>query len=535
MAEKPTYEALEQRIKELEKDAAKHKKTEDALRESEEKLRVLFENSYDLISLIDANVKTLWANPAWRKVFGPETEYNDDVFTNIHPDDREKAAKSWQDLISDTATIKNIQYNYKMPNGVYSTFESSAFPVVIGKEKLYYVIARDITDRKRVEEERKKLEAQLVYAQKMEAIGTLAGGIAHNFNNILGIIMGNTELIMLDANPDDLNYRNLETIKSEVLRGSRLTGQLLGYARKGKYEVQSISLNKVVEETSTTFGEARKEIVVHRELADNLFGIQADKGQIEQILLNLYVNAADVMPAGGDLFLKTVNLTHEDMRDKPYKPKPGNYVLVTVRDTGIGMDKETMERIFDPFFTTKGLAESTGLGLASTYGIIKAHGGYIDVDSQKGHGTTFSIYLPATEEEIPEERELTGELVKGKGTILLVDDEKSVLDTGERMLNRLGYEVLLAGGGQEALEIYEEKQDKIDMVLLDMIMPRMGGGKTYDRMKEVNPEIKILLVSGYDIEGQATEILERGCDGFIQKPFDMKELSQKIREILDKE
>jgi len=290
-----------------------------------------------------------------------------------------------------------------------------------------------------------------------------------------------------------------------------------------------------VKETSETFGTTRKDIIVHQELADKLYGIHADQGQTEQVLLNLYVNAGDAMPGGGDLFLKTINVTDKDMRGKAYEPKPGNYVLLTVRDTGVGMDKETMERIFDPFFTTKGLAEGTGLGLASAYGIIKAHGGYIDVDSEKGKGTTFEIYLPATEEEVEEEKELSGEILNGKETVLLVDDEEMVLDAGEQMLIKLGYEVLLAGSGREALELYKKNQDKIDMVLLDMIMPGMGGGETYDRIKEINPKVKVLLSSGYSIEGQATEILKRGCNAFIQKPFDMELLSRRIREVLDKE
>jgi len=227
-----------------------------------------------------------------------------------------------------------------------------------------------------------------------------------------------------------------------------------------------------------------------------------------------------------------MNVTHKDMRGKPYRAKPGKYVLLTVRDTGIGMDKRTMERIFEPFFTTKEMGRGTGLGLASVYGIIKAHGGYIDVSSKKGHGTTFEIYLPASEKKVIEEKEVPVEVLKGTETVLLVDDEDTVIEVGEQMLSKLGYKVLLARGGREALELYKKNQDKINMVLLDMIMPDMGGGETYDRIKETNPDIRVLLSSGYGIDGQATEILERGCDGFIQKPFNIEQLSQSIRNYL---
>jgi CheY-like chemotaxis protein len=218
---------------------------------------------------------------------------------------------------------------------------------------------------------------------------------------------------------------------------------------------------------------------------------------------------------------------------KSYKPVRGRYVLLSVRDTGAGMNKETVEHIFEPFFTTKGLGKGTGLGLASAYGIIKGHGGYIDVDSSLDHGTTFSIYLPAFNGHVGGEKELQDELCKGNGLILLVDDEDVVLEVGAEMLKRLGYEVVLARDGQQALEIYEENKDRIDMVILDMIMPGMGGGQTYGKLKELNAGVIVLLSSGYSIDGQASEILGRGCKGFIQKPFNLKSLSQKIRTILD--
>jgi len=249
--------------------------------------------------------------------------------------------------------------------------------------------------------------------------------------------------------------------------------------------------------------------------------------------LNFYINAAEAMVRGGDLFLTTMNVTHKDMGGKLFKAKPGNYVLLTITEIGTGMEKETVEHIFEPFFTTKGLANGTGLGLASVYGIIKAHGGYIDVESKIGHGITFYVYLPASGKILEKSFRISKQIIEGSGTILLIDDEEIVLDVGLQLLKTLGYNVLEAKGGAEAIEIFRKNKDKIDMVILDMIMPDRGGGETFYRMKEINPNVKVLLSSGYSIEGQASEILERGCDGFIQKPFNIMRLSQGIRGILD--
>jgi len=390
------------------------------------------------------------------------------------------------------------------------------------------IILNDVTEKKRMED-------QLRQAHKMETIGTLAGGIAHGFNNLLMGIQGNISLMLMDIDSTHDHYERLKNIEKQVQSGARLTSHLLGYARKGRYEVKPVDLNQLAEETSGTFGRTRKEITIHRELAEDLFAIEADRWQIEQVLLNLFVNAADAMPGGGDLILKTMNMTHNDMKGKLYDPKPGSYVLLTVTDTGVGMDKETMERIFDPFFTTKEMGRGTGLGLASAYGIIKSHGGYIDVESKKGHGTTFSIYLPVSEKKFEEAVKADKQFIKGTGNILLVDDEDDVLEIGKELLEVMGYRVLTAKDGEGAIEVYGKNRDDIDFVLLDMIMPGMGGGETYDKMKEINPDVKVLLSSGYSIDGQATDILERGCDGFIQKPFTMKELSQSIRDVMGKQ
>jgi len=229
-----------------------------------------------------------------------------------------------------------------------------------------------------------------------------------------------------------------------------------------------------------------------------------------------------------------MNVAHKDMGGKLYDPKPGNYVLLMVTDTGMGMDKETLERIFDPFFTTKEMGRGTGLGLASVYGIIKGHGGYVDVDSKEKHGSTFSIFLPASEKEVRKRVKSADRVIKGTGTVLLVDDEEVIVEVGRDLLKAMGYRALVAKDGKEAVEVYKKNRDDIDIVVLDMVMPNIGGGEAYDRMKEINPDIKVLLSSGFSVDGDATEILERGCNGFIQKPFTIKDLSAKIREILEK-
>jgi CheY-like chemotaxis protein len=279
-------------------------------------------------------------------------------------------------------------------------------------------------------------------------------------------------------------------------------------------------------------GRTRKDITINHELDENLYSIKADQGQIEQVLLNLYVNALEAMPEGGQLFLKTENVTHKNIKSDLFKTKPGSYVQLLVKDTGVGMNKEIQQRIFEPFFTTKDRSRGTGLGLASVFGIIKSHNGYIDVKSKKGHGTAFYIYLPALNHKAEIASEPDNRIINGTGTVLLVDDEEMVLDVGSRFLKKLGYNVLEASGGHRAVKLYESKKNAIDLVILDMIMPEMSGKEAYERLKKINPEVKVLLSSGYSIEGQATDILRRGCDGFIQKPFSMKEMSGKLSEIL---
>jgi CheY-like chemotaxis protein len=325
----------------------------------------------------------------------------------------------------------------------------------------------------------------------------------------------------------------LANIDKQVSSGSRLTSQLIGYAREGKYEVRTVDLNHLIHETVDTFAMTRREIRIHFDLLDGLSGIVADQGQIEQILMNLCINAADAMPKGGDLFFTTSEVDHDDIGGESYETKAGRYVCLKVRDTGMGIDDKVLPHIFEPFFTTKDVSRGTGLGLASTYGIVKAHGGYINVETEIGKGTMFSIYFPVAREKIPLKDKKTTELIKGTGIILFVDDDDSLMALGFELLTALGYTPIIAAGGEEALQIYADIGTGIDLVILDMIMPGMSGGDVYDRLKAMNPDVKVLLSSGYSIDGEATDILSRGCNGFIQKPFDIVVFSHKIREIID--
>ncbi len=400
-------------------------------------------------------------------------------------------------------------------------------------EKLQQVLTKKSVQLDEAQQEALQSMKLFRQAQKMEAIGTLAGGIAHDFNNLLMAIQGRTSIMLMDKDSAHPDFEHLMGIEDYVSSATDLTKQLLGFARGGKYEVNPTDLNKLIKKHNRMFGRTKKEISIREKYQENLWSVEVDRGQIEQVLLNLYVNAWQAMPGGGDLYLKTENVTLDENYVKPFSIEPGRYVKISVTDTGIGMDKATQERIFDPFFTTKEMGRGTGLGLASVYGIIKNHGGFINVYSEKGHGTTFNIYLPASEKEVIEEEKPGGDTLMGSETVLLVDDEDMIIEIAEALLERLGYKVLIATSGKEAIEIYDKKKERIDIVVLDMIMPDMSGSEAYDSLKETDPEVKVLLSSGYSINGQAQDILDRGCNSFIQKPFRMKELSQKLRKILD--
>lgn len=521
---KDLFIRLEQRLAEL-------KLTQGALKQSEEHYRSLFDGVPVGLYRTTPDGKILDSNPTLVEILGyPDLETflgrnAQDLYVN--PKDRDQFKMQIETQKSSHAfEIQMRQYN-----GTIIWVENYSRTVRDAEGGILYYEGSliDVTKRK-------KLEAQWQHAQRMESIGTLAGGIAHDFNNLMMGIQGNISLLLFDIDSSFPHYKKLKNIEESIKSGARLTSQLLGYARKGKYEARRLVLNQIVDESAETFGRTRKEITINRRFESDLSEIEADRTQIEQILFNLFINAADAMPGGGDLTLKTTNINSQDMTDKQYKPVAANYVMLQVTDTGEGMDTKTLERIFDPFFTTKGLGRGTGLGLASVYGIIKAHGGYIDVDSEQGVGTTFHIYFPALDKSnihshIPHKG--PDRIKPGKGTILMVDDEEIIIDVSIEMLEKIGYRVLKALSGKEAISEYQASSAKIDLVILDLIMPKISGSEVYDKLKEINPQVKVLLSSGYSVDGQATEILKRGCNGFIQKPFNMEELSRKVNEILD--
>jgi PAS domain S-box-containing protein len=537
MAEKPTYEELESIVNGLKAELVKSKQVEKALRENKEKLNAMLQSIADHMSMMDKELNIIWANETAKKIFGNDI-IGKKCFEVYHR--RNRPCEPYPCLTLKTFQDGKVHEHYTEvidKNGEIIYFHCTANFALRdkeGKPKAVIEISRDITKQKRAEEKAKKLEAKLQMAQKMESISTLAGGVAHDFNNLLMSIQGNTSLMLIDIDSLHPHYKRLKSIEKQVQSGAKLTSHLLGYARKGKYEVKAIDPNQLLEDILETFARTRKEITIQQDFAEDLFAIKADAGQIEQVFLNIFINASDAMHGGGNLILRSINVTHKEMKGKLYKPKPGNYVLLTVTDTGIGMDKKTIERIFDPFFTTKEMGRGTGLGLASAYGIIKAHGGHIDVESKKGQGTTFSIYMPASKRKVRKVTKTSDNLIKGAQTVLLVDDEEIIQKVCKELLEAIGYRIFTAKDGKEALKLYKKNQDKIDLVLLDMTMPNMSGSEVYDRMKEMNPNIKVLLSSGYSIDGEATEILERGCNGFIQKPFNLNALSQKIRKILEK-
>ncbi len=526
----------------LVREIVERSKALEALHESEENNRLLLQAAGDGILGVNSTGKVTFVNPAALRMLGfaEEEMLGQRLHPLIHHSHEDGSSYPMEEC------PMCASYTYATASTMISSFlwrkdghafpvECSSMPIITrdGKITGAVVIFKDLTERKQAEAEKRLLEERLQHADKMEAIGTLAGGIAHDFNNLLMGIQGYASLSLMNIDSSHPNYEKLKQIEEQVQRGADLTKQLLGFARGGRYEIRPTDMNEILEKSSSMFGRTKKEVSICRKYDKNLWPVEVDRGQMEQVFLNLYVNAWQAMPGGGEIYIETRNVLSDYAPLVSCAVSPGKYVKIAVTDTGTGMDEKTRERIFDPFFTTKAMGRGTGLGLAMVYGIIKGHKGVITVDSEPGRGTTFNIYLPASEQEVVTAKTTTGTVARGTETILLVDDEKMILGVNKELLECMGYRVYTAGSGQEAIAVYMEKQKEINLVILDMIMPGISGSGTFDRLRELNPALKVLLASGYSISGEARTIMDRGCSGFLQKPFRLEILSRTVREMLD--
>ncbi|MFC1579595.1 response regulator [Thermodesulfobacteriota bacterium] len=505
----------------------KRRKTEEALRESEEKYRILIENANDAI-LVVQNEKIVFSNPVTLKLFGYlGDELEAKPFADLfHPDERglvrdRQGKRSRGDNISSAYSLRAIDNAghglWVQINDILVQWEGR--PATLN-------IMRDITKQKRMEE-------QLLQSQKMEAIRNLAGEIAHDFNNLLMGIQGNTSLLQLDTDAGQIHSGKLKSIEKYVKSGAELTEQLSSFASDGPYDLIPIDLNDLINKSLEMFGPERKGIIPHKEYQQNLWSVDVAQRQMEHVLLNLCINAWQAMPDGGNLVLKTKNMTLAAEDARILGVDPGKYVKFVISDTGSGIDEMTRKRIFEPFFSTREMGRGTGLGLAFAYGTIRGHGGIIHVESEKGKGTSFSIFLPSTGQSLEKQKQLGQKILQGKETVLLVDDEDMIIDVAGQMMERLGYEVITSRSGKEAIDLYRKSNDKIDLVILDMGLPDMSGDETVHRLKEINTNAKVLFSSGYSIDEQSRSTLALGIEGFLQKPFNLVQLSQKLREVLD--
>jgi PAS domain S-box-containing protein len=533
---------LKKLFTDLELRLAELNTTQQALQQSELHYRQLYQkaeqarevyhsllsSSADAIVTHDLDGRATYVSPSFSRMFGwsPKALLGGPI--PFVPDSEREASRTLIETPARQGTaVQGVKTRRMTQDGrsLAVSVSASRFNDHRGEPAGILEVIRDITDHERLEE-------QFFRAQKMEAVGTLAGGIAHDFNNLMMGIQGNASLILLDLDPDHPHSERLKNIERYVQDGAELTRQLLGFARGGKYEVTSTDLNLLIEHNTRMFGRTHKEIQIHCRLSPDLWPVEVDRGQMEQMLLNLYVNAWQAMPDGGQLIVTTGNVANSDRGFEGPGARPGRLVKVSVTDTGIGMDDATRQRIFEPFFTTKPMGRGTGLGLSSVYGIVHHHGGLIEVASQKGVGTTFDVYLPASDQAVAHERPAQTALLKGSETVLLVDDEEMIVSVGSAMLEKLGYRAITARSGAEALALFAQQASLIDLVILDMVLPDMNGGEIFDRLRAQHTSLRVLLASGYSVDGQAREVLARGGSGFIQKPFSIEALSQKLREVL---
>jgi two-component system, cell cycle sensor histidine kinase and response regulator CckA len=513
-------------------DVTGRKRAEEALKESDKQYRTLFEDSIDGVYSVLRDGTITDANPSFCELFGytrGEMIGKDIRDLYSEPTDRPRFQKE----IEKTGFVKDYEVKFRKRDGteVDCLISSSVHFGEDGSITGYRGIVRDLTARK-------ELHRQLRQAQKMEAIGTLAGGVAHDFNNILQVTLGYSELILGDEELPGHYRADLQKIHESARRGADLIQRLLTFSRKTEIKPQPLNLNRRIGELSKMLERTIPKMIDIRVFpGGNLATINADPTQIDQVLMNLAVNARDAMPEGGKLTVETANITlDEDYAKTHLDAKPGRYVLLMVTDTGAGMDKETLGHIFEPFFTTKALGEGTGLGLAMVHGIVKQHGGLIWAYSEPGAGTTFKIYFPALVSDEEQEETTIREMPRGgPETILMVDDEELIRDLGSRILTKAGYKVIGASNGKEALEVYQARSDEIALVILDLIMPDMGGEQCLKGLLSLDPAVKVVIASGFAANGPTKDALVAGARGFVNKPYDIRQVMEVVRNTLDAE
>ncbi len=492
---------------------------------------MLFETAKDAIFVSDETGRFVDVNQAACEFLG----YSREELLKLSPKEIDADPTGYDAFIKvrDGLTDKlTFEINQMKKDGTHLSVEiTGSFFNEKGQQRAL-AIARDITERKKTEEERKKLEARLRQAQKMEAISALAGGIAHQFNNALFAITGNLDLLEMDFFGNEKVADYIREMKDSTRRMTRLTAKLLAYARGGKYQAETISLSDFVRNTlplvKHTIDSA---ISVDTDLPPLVCNVKADLTQMQMTLSAVLSNAAEAMNGKGQIRIVCRNtmITDETAVDFP-EVKPGNYICLTITDDGKGMDEETKTRIFEPFFTTR--FKGRGLGMAAAYGIVKSHDGWIAVDSELGKGTIVKIYLPAVETLVKEHAKPKTEPIKGRGTILVIEDGETVMMVTRKILEMLGYSVLEAKTGQEAINVAKTFDDDIDLAMLDILLPDMSGDTIYPFLMEARPDLKVIVFSGYSADGPAQEILNAGAQDFIQKPFSVAELSKKLRKAL---
>ncbi len=502
--------------------------------EREELFRLISENAMDMIAVVDLEWRRLYNSPAYNRILGYSDEelIGSQFFDLVHPDDRYVAEQAVKESTGATQ-IRTVQYRMHHKDGTWHVIESGANPIGDGQGSVtkFVIVNRDVSEQRQLEEKYRQ-------AQKMEAVGRLSGGVAHDFNNLLGVIIGYAEFLQESLEPENNLRSSVDEILKAGKRAASLTRQLLAFSRQQVLDPKVLDLNMVVFDMDKMLRRLiGEDIELSTVQGSNLGRVKADQGQLEQVLLNLVVNARDAMPQGGKLLIDTRNFIMDQafVRRYPYPVQPGPYVCLTVSDSGIGMDAETKARAFEPFFTTKEKGKGTGLGLSTVYGVVKQSGGYIDIDSAPGAGTTFKIYLPMVDEAIPEEKP-TGAVSSftGNETILLAEDESSLRTLTRNTLELCGYKVFEAKDGIEALEVSDRYSGPIDLLLTDMVMPGMGGRALAQELARRRPEIRFAYMSGYTGQAVGSQGPVDPGSVFLLKPFTRELLTRKIREALDR-